>query len=111
MSTKYAEIGRVGKNEPYNQTAIIVLKQILNKKSLFSRCKGVQILLFLVTDSLGKLQFLERLHHFIKILRYKMYVQFKRKYIAFFCHCTETRHFIDSWCVRRVVASKGIGGD
>ena len=34
-----------------------------------------------------------------------------KKYIAFFCHCIETRHFIDGWCVRLTVASRGIGGD
>ena len=32
-------------------------------------------------------------------------------YIAFFCHCTETKYFIDGWCVWRPVASKEIGGD
>ena len=30
------------------------------------------------------------------------------KNITFFCHCTETRHFIDGWYVRWAVVSKGM---
>ena len=32
-------------------------------------------------------------------------------YIELACHCTESGHFIDEWCVRNALASKGIGGD
>ena len=85
-------------------------------KIVFLPMQGWSDFAVLVTDRHIKLQFLERLqssglkhHQFSECLTCYCVVQ--KKYIAFFCHCTETRNFVDGWCIRRAVESKRLGGD
>ena len=62
----------------------------------FLPMQGLSDFTVLMTDKHVKPQFLGS-------LQISGYCVVQKKYIALFCHCTETRHFIDGRCVNRAV--------